>query len=443
MSSDARAALREEAVVLRDGPSDFDALLSAIGPARFVLLGEATHGTHEFYRLRAEITKRLVNELGFAAVAVEADWPSAFRVNRFVRGAEDIEDAQAALDHFERFPAWMWRNADVLDFVGWLRARNDEEPPERRVGFYGLDLYSLHESIAVVLQYLDRVDPAAAERARHRYECFDWVGGDAQTYGYAVTLGRAESCEDEVVTQLTELRRRGKAYLSRDGRPAREDLFEAEQNARLVANAEEYYRAMFRGNVVSWNLRDQHMSETLSELAAFLAAEGAPAKIAVWAHNSHVGDARATQMARAGEWNLGQLARERHGREVFTLGFTTDHGTVTAAHDWNAPAQRMDVRPALPESYEHVFHELELDRFYLPLARGGRATNALAAPRLERAIGVVYRPSTERQSHYFLAGIADQFDAIIHCDATRAVEPLEGLAPPAPAEELETYPSAL
>jgi erythromycin esterase-like protein len=433
---------------LTGGARDYDPLLRLIGEARFVLLGEASHGTHEFYRERAQVTKRLIREKGFAAVAVEADWPDAYRVNRYVRGRSDDAGAVEALAGFKRFPTWMWRNADVLDFVGWLREHNDALPTkDAKVGFYGLDLYSLHASIESVLGYLDKVDPEAARAARRRYSCFDHFGEDTQTYGYAAGFGLTESCENEAVSQLVELRRRAAVYASRDGRVAEDEFFTAEQNARLVKNAEEYYRSMFRGRVSSWNLRDRHMAETLDALAEHLERQGAgAAKVVVWEHNSHLGDARATQMGEAGEWNVGQLVRERHAGEAALVGFSTYKGTVTAASDWDAPAERKRVRPALAGSYEALFHEVGVARFLLPLRGGGEVAAGLRGPRLERAIGVIYRPDTERQSHYFYARLPDQFDALLHFDETRAVEPLErtprwrqGETGEAP----ETYPSGM
>ena len=290
---------------LTGSSGDFDPLIARVGNARFALIGEASHGTHEFYRIRAEITKRLINEKGFSAVAVEADWPDAYRVNRYVRATSDDADAVEALAGFARFPQWMWRNADVLDFIGWLRAHNDLLPRGApRVGFYGLDLYSLHASIQAVLAYLDSVDPSGARRARKRYSCFDQFGDDPQRYGHAASGGYARSCEAEVVAQLVELRRSAAVYALRDHGIAPDALFYAEQNARLVANAEEYYRAMFGSRASSWNLRDRHMAETLAALDAHLSRNGRPAKIVVWAHNSHLGDARATELSRSGELNL-------------------------------------------------------------------------------------------------------------------------------------------
>ncbi|HEV8256378.1 MAG TPA: erythromycin esterase family protein [Casimicrobiaceae bacterium] len=426
---------------LTGAKEDYDPLLEFIGDARFVLLGEASHGTHEFYRERAQITKRLITEKGFTAIAVEADWPDAYRVNRYVRGVSDDAEAVDALGNFKRFPTWMWRNADVLDFVGWLRERNDAlAPGAAKAGFYGLDLYSLHASIEAVLTYLHKVDPDAARRARYRYSCFDHFGEDTQAYGYAANFGLAESCQEEVLGQLIELQQRAAAYASRDGRAADDEFFFAEQNARLVKNAEEYYRSMFRGRVESWNRRDAHMAETLEALAAHLESRGGVAKIVVWEHNSHLGDARATEIGEAGEFNVGQLVRERYADESVLVGFTTHHGTVTAASNWDAPAERKRVRPALPGSYEALFHEVAIPRFMLDLH--GNPAESLREPRLERAIGVIYRPETERQSHYFHARLADQFDAVLHFDETRAVEPLERVAAPS-GEVAETFPTGV
>jgi len=428
---------------LTGAPEDYEPLLDLIGDARFVLLGEASHGTHEFYRERAQITKRLIHEQGFTAVAVEADWPDAYRVNRYVRGVSDDTESVEALANFKRFPTWMWRNADILDFVGWLRAYNDARPAgATSVGFYGLDLYSLNTSITAVLGYLDKVDPEAARRARYRYGCFEHFGEDTQAYGYAASIGLSKSCEDEVISQLTELQRRAAEYAGRDGRVAPDEFFYAEQNARLVKNAEEYYRSMFRGRVSSWNLRDCHMAETLAALATYLQGQGQRAKIVVWEHNSHLGDARATEMGQAGELNVGQLVRERYGRDAVLIGFSTYSGTVTAATEWGGPAERKRVRPALPDSYEALFHELDLGRFLVVL-RDDAAIASLRRPRLERAIGVIYRPETERLSHYFSARLPEQFDAVLHFDQTRAVEPLERTATWDKGEAPETFPSGL
>jgi erythromycin esterase-like protein len=436
--------LHQRARPLTGATADYDPLLERIGEARFVLLGEASHGTHEFYRERAEITKRLIAEKAFTAVAVEADWPDAYRVTRYVRGGGDGKNAVDALGGFKRFPTWMWRNVDVLHFLRWLHAHNDALSANAQpVGFYGLDLYSLRASIAEVLAYLGKVDPEAAQRARYRYACFDHFGEDPQAYGYAASFDLSASCEGEVINQLVELRRRAAEYATRDGRVAADEYFYAEQNARLVKNAEEYYRSMFQGRISSWNLRDRHMAETLDALVAHLEAQALHPKVVVWAHNSHLGDAQATQMGDAGELNLGQLVRQRYGDEAVLVGFTTYHGTVTAASSWGGPAEHKRVLPALRDSYEALFHDLGLPRFLLILGNDDDALRELRQPRLERAIGVIYLPETERISHYFEARLTDQFDAVLHFDDTRAVEPLERTAEWDRGRLPETFPSGV
>ena len=436
--------VRENAHRLLGTAQDYDPLMNLIGNARFVLLGEASHGTHEFYHERAHITQRLIEEKGFTAVAVEADWPDAYRVNRYVREASKDTFAIEALADFKRFPTWMWRNTDVVEFLEWLRTYNSARPSRgKQAGFYGLDLYSLRASMDAVLRYLEKVDPESAKVARTRYACFDQFGEDTQNYGFAAGLGLAKSCEEEVVAQLVELQRRAAEYARRDGSVLEDELFYAEQNARLVKNAEEYYRSMFVEEVSSWNLRDRHMVETLNALVAHLERHGGRAKIVVWAHNSHLGDARATQMSQRGELNVGQLVRQQHGRGAVLVGFTTHHGTVTAASEWGGPAERKRVRPALTNSYEEIFHDTELAQFLFTCREVNDATEGLREPKLERAIGVIYRPETERMSHYFWARLPDQFDAILHFDETRAVEPLERTAEWDAGEVPETYPFAV
>ena len=431
-------AVRPFARRLSGNADDYGPLLEFIGDARFALLGEASHGTHEFYRERAEITKRLIVEKGYTAVAVEADWPDAYRVNRYVRGVSVDKNANVALSGFKRFPAWMWRNTVVLDFVQWLREYNHSQPPNRKAGFYGIDLYSLFTSIEEVLKYLDRVDPEAAKRARYRYSCFDHFGENTQAYGYAAAFGMDRSCEDEVVKQLAELTRQSGAHgsLAADG----DEHFFAQQNARLVKNAEAYYRTMFRGRVSSWNLRDSHMVETLQALDTHLAQHAKPPRVAVWAHNSHLGDASATDMGDQGEWNVGQLMRERYGSDAVLVGFSTHRGTVTAASDWDGIPERKRVRPGLPGSYEDAFHEVGIERFLLLLRNNVGLSRALAAPRLQRAIGVIYMPETERMSHYFHTRLLRQFDAVLHFDETRALQPLERESRWLTGEAPETYP---
>jgi erythromycin esterase-like protein len=340
----------------------------------------------------------------------------------------------------------MWRNTVVRDFAEWLRQHNHGLPPGApRVGFYGLDLYSLYGSLDAVVRYLEKIDPEAAREARERYACFEHFGGSSQAYASVAGRG-GESCEQTVVQQLVDVQRKAAEYAHRDGFVAEDEYFYAEQNARLAVNAEEYYRSMYRGRVSSWNLRDCHMAETLDELVGHLERHGGRAKVAVWAHNSHLGDARATEMGQRGELNLGQLVRQRYGRDAFLVGFSTYSGTVTAAHDWDEPGLLRQVRPGLPGSYEALFHEVSagrepLPRFWLDLRRDGEAVEALRDERLQRAIGVVYRPETERWSHYFGARLPDQFDALLHFDETKALEPLERTEVWDPREAPETYPS--
>ncbi|NML85906.1 erythromycin esterase family protein [Polaromonas sp.] len=441
--NDLLEGLRRELRPLTGDANDYDALLQLIGPARFALLGEASHGTREFYRERIAITRRLIEEKGFMAIAVEADWPDAWRVNRYVRGLSTDIDAAAALSGFQRFPAWMWRNTEVRDFVEWLRDYNTGRGLERQVGFYGIDLYSLFTSMQAVLDYLNRTDPEAAQRARYRYACFDHAAEDSQAYGYAASFGLSPSCEDAVVQQLHEMIRSAGAIPATPGME-REEAFYAQQNARLVRNAEEYYRTMFHGRVSSWNLRDSHMVETLQALDRHLGAGGTPPRIAVWAHNSHLGDAAATEMGDRGEWNVGQLMRDHYGDEAIRVGFSTHHGWVTAASGWDKPPQHKRVREGLPGSWEDVFHQTGIGRFLLNLRDNVALRPLVEAQRLQRAIGVIYSPETERQSHYFFTHLGGQFDALIHIDETTALEPLDKGQLWSPAGEApETFPSGL
>ncbi|MDQ1629968.1 MAG: hypothetical protein QOI54_3712 [Actinomycetota bacterium] len=447
------AVVRAEALPVQDGVPEDQSLFDLVGDADLVLLGEASHGTHEFYAARARMTQRLIEEKGFAAVAVEADWPDAYRVNRFVRGHSDDSTAEEALRGFIRFPTWMWRNTVVLDFVGWLREHNErvgrdgKDRARAGTGFYGLDLYSLHRSTQEVIAYLERVDPEAAARARERYSCFDHAAESedaGQSYGFAAAFGAGQSCEREAVEQLVDLQRHAVEHAERHGLLAGDELFYAEQNAVTVKNAEQYYRSMFTGRANTWNLRDTHMVDTLDSLAAHLGRQrGDVPKIVVWAHNSHVGDARATEMGARGELNVGQLVRERHPGRCRLVGFTTYTGTVTAADNWGGPAQRKWVRPGLADSVEELFHDAGQDSFLLAFGQAARAADLLRSARLERAIGVIYRPETERQSHFFQTRVADQFDAVIHITETRAIEPLERTAGWEEGEVPETYPFAV
>jgi erythromycin esterase-like protein/predicted phosphoribosyltransferase len=442
-------AIARIAVPAPDGMPAPDVLADLVGDARIVLIGESSHGTHEFYRARAEITRWLIEHKGFTAVAAEADWPDAYRVNRFVRWQSEDRTADEALGGFERFPAWMWRNDVVRDFVEWLRHHNHGKESSAQVGFYGLDLYSLHRSMQSVVDYLDTVDHVAAARARDRYACFDHTAGDdGQAYGYAAAFGAGESCERQVVHQLVELQRNRVAFLRRDGALAEDELFNAVQNAATVRDAEAYYRAMFHGRVDSWNLRDTHMADTLEALQSHLDSRSdasSPARIIVWAHNSHVGDARASEVGTDGQHTLGQLVRERIGPACRLIGFSTHHGTVTAASEWGAPAERKAVRAGLPGSLEELFHETGEASFLVRMDTGHspEVTDVLNRVRLHRAIGVIYRPETERHSHYFHVRPAEQYDALIHLDATTALTPLEPASLWYGGQTPETYPSGL
>ena len=432
-SIDALIAQAAEPLPDLDSP-EFGALFDRFATARVVLLGEATHGTSEFYRARAAITRRLIEQHGFTIVAVEADWPDAAAVDRFVRHRPAVRSPQPA---FQRFPTWMWRNAEVEAFIGWMREHNKGiANPLEQAGFFGLDLYNLQGSIRAVIEYLDGVDPEAARVARERYGCLTRWQNDPATYGRAALSAGYPMCEKPVTAMLRELFEKQRAYAAEDG----ESFLDAAQNARLVASAEQYYRLMYYGGAESWNLRDQHMFDTLE---ALLKWRDGGAKAIVWAHNSHIGNAAATEMStRQGEHNIGQLCRERFGAEAALIGFGTDHGTVAAATDWDGPMEIKQVRPSRPDSYERLCHDAGVPRFLLDLRPGQHeeVRSALAEPRLERAIGVIYRPETERYSHYFEARLPEQFDAFVWFDETRAVTPL----PAAKAEGLPaTYPFGL
>ena len=405
--------------------ADLHRLLDRIGNARIVLLGEATHGTSEFYRMRDRITRELVLKKGFNVIGIEGDWPDAARIDHYVRHLEYPATEWTA---FARFPTWMWRNNEVRSFVDWLRAHNGSVRTSARVAFHGLDLYSLHNSIRAVLRYLEDIDPESAQIARTRYGCLTPWQSDPATYGHAALTGSYRGCEREVVAMLRDLLSKHQDYANRDG----ERFLDAVQNARLIASAERYYRIMYYGSRASWNLRDEHMFETLKSL---LAHYGPASKAIVWAHNSHVGDAAATEMSARGEHNIGQLCRREHGDRAYLVGFGTHGGTVAAASDWDGPMEIKTVRPSLDESYEAVFHATRVPQFMLGLRdrSAGKTPQALMPPRLERAIGVIYRPETEFASHYFQAVLPRQFDSYIWFDQTRAVTPLQ-------TEELEGLP---
>lgn len=399
--------------------ADLAPLLQRIGDSKVVLLGEATHGTSEFYRMRQRISQELIAKKGFTFVAIEGDWPDAARIDHYVRHFEYSPSEWTA---FARFPRWMWRNNEVRAFVDWMRKDNSGKPPQTRTAFYGLDLYSLYTSIGEVLRYLDRVDPETASIARHRYGCLTPWQNDPAAYGHAALTGAYRTCEKNVVSMLKDILTKQNLYMAHDG----ERYNDVVNNARLVANAERYYRIMYYGSRASWNLRDSHMFETLQSLLAF---HGRDSKAIVWAHNSHVGNAAATEMSARGETNIGELCRKEFRDTVYSVGFGTHTGHVAAASDWEGPMENKAVLPSRQDSYERVFHDTGVARFFLPMRpkSSQNAAKALTKPRLERAIGVIYRPETELASHYFQAVLPQQFDEYIWFDETSAVSPFETL----------------
>ncbi|MDX1804908.1 MAG: erythromycin esterase family protein [Alcanivorax sp.] len=422
MTESMLSAVRGTATRLSDNTHDYDPLMEQIGSKSLVLLGESTHGTSEFYRMRSDITRRLIEEKQFDAIAVEGDWPDVYRLNRFIMG-QGGGDILEAFDGFERFPRWMWRNREMLELIQWLARYNQSQPIHEKVGIYGLDLYSLYRSARAVIDYLARVDPDQASIARDIYECLDNVQ-DPQRYGLEATRGLRDDCRQAIQQQLVALQSRSTDYLDRGELLDHDELFFAEQNATVVRNAESYYRTMFKSSVSSWNLRDAHMSRTLLNLQRHHRIQGHAGKVIVWAHNSHVGDARATEMGWKGELSLGQLIRLlAPPRDVFLVGFSTYTGRVAAAHHWDGNVENFRLNAALPDSLEHLFYRSGLDRFYLPLNSG--SSHTLEEPLQERAVGVIYRPRSEQLSHYFHASLATQFDALFHLDETSALEPLD------------------
>ncbi|MEL1250991.1 erythromycin esterase family protein [Aurantiacibacter gilvus] len=433
---DLPATLRQHAEILPSpDSSDFADSFGRFADARIVLLGEATHGTHEFYQARAQITKRLIERHGFNIVAVEGDWPDLARIDDYVRhGALRPRSGES----FVRFPTWMWRNQEVLAFADWLRAHNANRAESERTSMRGLDVYSLRESIHAVLAYLDRNCPEEAEIARRRYGCLTPWQDEPQRYGAAVMHTGLAKCEAPMVAQLEELLAQRVQLIADDADGDGDAFFDAEQNARIVRAAERYYRSMYRGAVESWNLRDRHMFDTLQRLMAHTRE----ARAVVWAHNSHVGNASATAMGWQGEFNIGELVRNAYGDDTVLIGFGTDRGTVAAASNWGESMEIMQVRPARDDSWEGMFRKTGISRS-LTDWRGGKKkelVNALSHALLERAIGVVYRPQSELTSHYFESVLADQFDAWVWFEESRAVTPL---GPERPHGAPETWPFGL
>lgn len=422
---------------------DYDALIDRIADANYVLLGEETHGTLEFYRTRMLLSQKLIAEKGFMAVAIEGDWPDTFQVHRYINGDTKITSAEAALTAFKRFPTWMWRNKTIVSFISWLKeynlklktpsdvsssvsANTSAKHLKNTIGFYGLDIYSLYTSIDAVIRYLNKTDPDAAQRAMERYACFDHVKPDPQNYGYLTSLGIKKNCIKEAIDELIDLQNDAYHLLKKNNDVAADEYFHIVQNARVIKNAENYYRVMFEDHHSSWNVRDSHMAETIDVLKDHLENKWQrPAKIIIWAHNSHVGDARATEMGSKGELNIGQLVREKYGHHAYLIGFSTYNGTVIAADNWGEQPKCKTVTPGLAGSYEALFHDLRYKQFYLNLKDDPRLEQHLQIPRLQRAIGVIYRPETERTSHYYFTRLPNQFDIIIHIDQTTALSPLD------------------
>ncbi|CAF0823269.1 unnamed protein product [Didymodactylos carnosus] len=431
-------------------PGDFDPILSAIGDAKVVMIGEASHGTHEFYDNRAELTKRLIKEKGFTVLACEADWPCAWKVNQWVKGVSTNEkNAEEALGEFLRFPRWMWRNKVVQEFITWLKAHNEMvKDRKQKTGFYGIDLYSLQASRDEVIKYLEKVDGELAKKAKKNYGCFDRYPTE-ESYGYSSALGLSLGCEKEAITILKQMLAKHASTMAQNkSQDDYDDSFYAMENAKIVKEAEKYYRHMFEGGEITWNIRDTHMVECLQDLLKHI---GDGAKAVIWAHNSHLGDGRETESKRSKEVNIGQLVRQRFGLEnTFNIGFTTYTGSVTAADSWDMDPEFKRVKPSLKDSHEYLLHEALITsdtknakshlasngQYYLLFRSNSKQqedTNSISKElndllhekRLERAIGVIYRPNTERQSHYFDAHLSTQFDCVIHIETTTALEPLE------------------
>lgn len=420
-------------------------LSDLIGDARIVLMGEATHGTTEFYQARMSLSRYLIEKKGFQAIAVEGDWASVFPIHDYCQGRHPLANATQALSQFKRFPSWMWRNTEMVEFIKQLRLYNNgTQNRAEKVGFYGLDLYGLGESIEAIIDSLKRYDPELAKKAVERYACFDHMPFDAQRYAYLTDKSLKNSCLHEVTRQLLDTYRMvyGRLNLDNDLHE-KERQFYVTQNARVISNAEHYYRSLFEPHHVTWNIRDQHMVDTLQNIISHIETlTNKPAKVIVWAHNSHVGNALATEMSERQEVNVGQLVRERFNTSVFSLGFSTAIGSVTAASNWGGDTKYLSINPPIHGGYERLFHQLKEKNFLLNLLEDTRLTHLLQVPQLQRAIGVIYRPDTERMSHYYFSRLAYQFDAMIHFDQTHALTPLKHHTTHRKDTELpETYPS--
>ncbi len=426
-----------------DNMSGLQTMIDNIGDARIVMMGEATHGTKEFYQIRMALSKLLIEQKGFQAIAIEGDWPSIYQFHRYILGSKEIDNEQKYLKRFTRFPTWMWANTTIPPFLEWLREYNQNLHSSLKIGMYGLDLYSLHDSIKAIIKFLSENEPDLAERAKNRYACFDHIAMNPQMYGYHVNQNLRQSCVKEVKEQLLDMQQRTLSKLSADKMLQSELEFYSNQNARVVKNAEEYYRTMFEPGAISWNLRDNHMAQTLSNIISHTESKTKlPAKVIVWAHNSHIGDARATEMSDRGEINLGQIIRERYDTSSYLLGFSTFSGTVMAASEWDYPPEVKTVLPALKASYEALFHRIPTNNFFLNLRKDTHLNELLQHARLQRAIGVIYLPQSERMSHYFFSRLPYQFDSIIHIDESHALTELSVKKQVREEDLPETYPTS-
>lgn len=399
----------------------YTSLIDDMADAQLILMGEATHGTHEFYRIRCELTKILIQEKGFSALAIEADWPDAYLLNQYVKNNDPSLDEKSAFKNFDVFPSWMWRNGEMIKFIQWLRTYNDQINEQKfKAGLYGLDIYSLHASMKLVIEYLKKIDPKAAKEAQKRYECLDQYANDPTSYSYAITSGLVPDCKEEVYDQLIDiLNMEIKTYHKPE--TSQEELLFLTQNAKVVANAEAYYRSLFNGPEITWNLRAKHMMDTLETLRIYHQRTiGYTPKMIIWAHNIHVGDARATDLFQRGKISMGQLSRDHYGNKSYLLGFTTFDGEVTAASSWGGNTERKKLRPAVEGSYEYLFHQLNTPSFSLQL----HENVPLVQRALQRSIGVIYKPEIESLSHYHYTNLAQQFNTIIHIDTTTALRPL-------------------
>jgi erythromycin esterase-like protein len=416
---------------------DYDPLMELIGNADIVLLGQGSYGTHEFYAARARITRRLIEEKGFSAVAVDADWADASRVNWYVHGDGEDDDALAALDGFLRFPAYLSRNAAVVDFLEWLRAHNQALQGDSAIGIHGLDLYNTHNAYRAAVGYLDRIDPDAAERmkCRYAYTCFGDLSEEAETHGHDAGSTPEQLYELELIAKLVETRRRSADRIMSGGNIPEYESYYRDQDAVLDQHAEDYYGAMFGGRGSARNLRNAHLAENLTRLGGQLDRSLMRGKVVFWTHNKNAGDSRAIEIPDRDEISVGTLARQRHGPDAVLIGLTTHHGTVRAASEWDGSLEQRIVIPSLVDSYESLFHEVGHPRFLLPI-RGSKAAEALRGPKLQRSIGVLYRPEAEPVDHYVSTRLSDQFDAVIHFDQTTAVYPLFG----DPGYEAEAMP---